>query len=294
MVSLRALALTTVAVAALSGAASAADLLPPPPPMEAPQPYPVSDSSGWYLRGDVGVGVNANPAFSTNAPYPVGGSDGHYNSTLSESALFDAGVGYQFNHWFRADVTGELRGGASLQDLEVCGNCNGTGSQNSDFYRANLSSYIGMVNGYVDLGTWAGFTPYVGAGVGVAYNKMSGATDIGNSYPNAYAGQPGYPTGGYFNDAGKINFAWALMAGTSFDVTRNLKLELGYRYLNYGSAKSGGSNCLSGQGTPTFNCQSFNLKASQLASNDFHIGLRYYFDVPTPAPVYDQPLVRKY
>ena len=30
------------------------------------------------------------------------------------------------------------------------------------------------------------------------------------------------------------NFAWALMAGLDFNVTQNLKLELGYRYLNMG------------------------------------------------------------
>jgi len=291
MVSLRALALTAVAVAALSGAASAADLLPPPP--AEPAPYVVNDTSGWYLRGDVGVGVNNNPHAST-APNPTAGipgaTDAFYNPTLSESAIVDFGVGYQFNKWFRADVTGELRGGSSFQGLEVCSNCTGAGNQLSDFYRGNLSSYIGMLNGYVDLGTWYGFTPYLGAGAGFAYNKISGLTDQGFNY-TAFAG---FPTGGYFGDSGSTSFAWALMAGTSFDVTRNLKLELGYRYLNYGSFKSGGSNCLSGQATPTFNCQNFNVKANQLAANDFHIGLRYYFDTPAPAPVYEQPLVRKY
>ena len=34
-----------------------------------------------------------------------------------------------------------------------------------------------MFNGYADLGTWSGVTPYVGAGVGFAYNKLSGFTD---------------------------------------------------------------------------------------------------------------------
>jgi opacity protein-like surface antigen len=290
MVSLRALALTAVAVAALSGAASAADLLPPPPE---PAPYVVNDTSGWYLRGDVGVGVNNKPSAST-APNPAAGipgaSDAFYNATESESALVDFGVGYQVNKWFRADVTGELRGGSTFQGLEVCSSCTGAGNQLSDFYRGNLSSYIGMLNGYVDLGNWSGFTPYFGAGLGFAYNKISGMTDQGFNY----TATAGFPTGGYFGDNGSTSFAWALMAGTSFDVTHNLKLEFGYRYLNYGSFKSGSSNCLSGQATPTFNCQNFNVKANQLASNDFHIGLRYYFDTPTPAPTYEQPLVRKY
>jgi len=296
MVSLRTFALTTLAVAALSGAASAADLLPPPPAPEAP--YVVSESSGWYLRGDVGVGINSNPSASTS-PDPtagiLGATDAFYNPTMSESGIVDFGVGYQVNKWFRADVTAELRGGATFQGLEVCSNCTGAGNQLSDFYRGNVSSYIGMLNGYVDLGTWSGFTPYVGAGVGVAYNKMSGMTDQGFNYVNTATTQTGFPTGGYFGNGSSTNFAWALMAGTSFDVTKNLKLELGYRYLDYGSVKSGNAHCLTGQATPTFNCQGFTVKANRLAANDFHIGLRYYFDAPSAAPVvYDQPLVRKY
>ena len=75
MVNLRAFALTTVAVVALSSAAVAADLLPPPP---APEPPIVNaELGGWYLRGDVGVGFNQNPTFSTgdNAAGLVGATD---------------------------------------------------------------------------------------------------------------------------------------------------------------------------------------------------------------------------
>ncbi len=295
MVDLRAFALTTVAVVALSSAATAADLLPPPP---APEPPIVSaDLGGWYLRGDVGVAFNNNPTFSTgnNAAGLVGATDVTFNPTMSQSELFDVGVGYQFNHWFRADVTGELRGGATFQGLEVCSNCNNAGlnTQLSDFYRANLSSYIGLLNGYVDLGTWYGLTPYVGAGGGFAYNRLSGATDQGFNYINTATTQAGYPTGGFFSNAGTSNFAWALMAGVGYDVTQNLKLELGYRYLNYGGFSSGSSHCLSGVAAPTFNCQNFNITGRQLASNDFRIGLRWTFDnAPPPAP--EAPLVRKY
>ena len=92
-----------------------------------------------------------------------------------------------------------------------------------------------MFNGYVDLGTWSGITPYVGAGVGFAYNKLFGFTDTGYAYSDGVQS----PTGGYSDDGGKWNFAWGLMAGLSFDVTQNLKLDLGYRYLDYGKFTSG-------------------------------------------------------
>ena len=53
------------------------------------------------------------------------------------------------------------------------------GHQYADFYRGNIASYVTMFNGYADLGTWYGVTPYVGAGVGFAYNKLFGMTDTG-------------------------------------------------------------------------------------------------------------------
>ncbi len=292
MVGFRTFALGALAVAALTSAAAAADLLPPPP--EPPPPIVAPDLGGWYLRGDVGVGFNDHPPFAASPDGTagiVGATSAMFNPTLGQSAIFDAGVGYQFNQWFRADITAELRGGAALQGLDVCANCTGAGNQLSDFYRGNLSSYLGMVNGYANLGTWWGLTPYVGAGLGFAYNRLTGATDNGFNYVNAGGTQTGYPVGGYFNDGGHMDFAWSLMAGLEFDVTRNLKLDLGYRYLNYGGFNSGGSHCLTGTAVPAFNCQSYSLVGHNLSSNDFTIGLLYYLDT-TPPP--QAPLVRKY
>ena len=59
------------AVAIGTSPAIAADLLPPPPPVEAPY-LPGGDFSGWYLRGDVGVGwTQLNDMHSTFAPGSV-------------------------------------------------------------------------------------------------------------------------------------------------------------------------------------------------------------------------------
>lgn len=307
MAKLKAFMLAGGALLALAPAAVAADLLPPPPALEPLPPAPV-EFNGWYLRGDVGIAVNSNAPSLAVTPNPLasGGlssaaTNTFYNSTLSSSGLGDVGFGYQFNSWFRADVTGEYRGGSSFQTLEVLSDQtilpgNVSGQQYADFYRANLSSYIAMVNGYVDMGTWYGITPYVGAGVGVAYNKLSGMTDTGTAYPgNGNL----YPTGGYFSDGNKTNFAWALMAGLSFNVTQNLKLELGYRYLDYGKFTSGTSNCLANIGIGVAACGggSGNIVYSRntLASNDFRLGLRWMLgETPVYAPAPEAPLVRKY
>jgi opacity protein-like surface antigen len=300
MAKYRALIIAGGAFFALARAAGAADLLPPPPALEPPPPAPM-EFNGWYLRGDVGVGISANAPNLYNSPDPIaaGLASGYYlgaptqafyNSTISAAMNFDLGVGYQFNNWFRFDVTGEYRGGSHFQSLYVLNDAGNVGTHNptqlADFYRGDISSWVGLVNGYVDLGTWYGITPYVGAGVGVARNTLSGMTDQGEVTIGGSTG----PSGGYFSDGSKTNFAWALMTGLDFDVTQNLKLELGYRYLDLGKYTSGGSNCLGtcGGGVPNYV-----MSKNDLAYSDFRIGLRWMIGEESYPPP-PQPLVRKY
>lgn len=298
MASLKALTLASVAVVALTRVAFAADLLPPAPVME-PAP-PIVAFGGWYLRGDVGVGADATSPSFVNTPNPL--ATGAYSaaayqafndSTISASTLFDFGVGYRFNSWVRGDVTLEYRGGGNLHSLYTLNDAT-TNTQFADFYSANTSSIVGLVNAYADLGTWHGVTPFLGAGIGMARNTLSGMTDQGLVTING--GGTG-PSGGYFSDGSKTNFAWALMAGLDFDVTQNLRLELGYRYLNMGKISSGASNCLNGTGAGNgfsiANCggsANYVSSTNTLASNDFRVGLIWMLGEAPP----EAPLVRKY
>jgi opacity protein-like surface antigen len=260
--------------------AYAADLLPPPPPME-PGVLPVADFGGWYLRGDVGLGIdqlsNLNSTFA--GPLPPGFA--HDGNGLGNQAIIGGGFGYKLNSWFRADITGEYRTGSKYWGYEsyqpgglfpspACPNiC-------YDRYNASVSSAVFLANGYVDLGTWYGVTPFVGAGIGTSYNMLHALADVG------------IETGGYgiAPDRDAARLAWALMAGFSYSLTSNLKLELGYRYLDMGSVASSGIVCNSACTTES---QSFHM-----ASQDIRLGLRYVFaDVPPP-PVYQAPLIRKY
>ena len=114
------------ALLALTGVVAAADLLPPPPALEPMPPAPI-EFNGWYLRGDVGIGMNATTPSLGVSPDPLIGAlivdaaatNAFYNPTISASGIFDVGFGYQFNSWFRGDITEEYRGGSSFQTLEV-------------------------------------------------------------------------------------------------------------------------------------------------------------------------------
>jgi opacity protein-like surface antigen len=160
---------------------------------------------------------------------------------------------------------------------------------------ASLQKNLFLANGYVDLGNWWGVTPYLGAGVGAAYiyahqtvnfvNNSSGlpynaTLTLPNNYPvpltyyNPTTGlpfnpQPHYNTGtqnwDYSRTAQKWGFAFALMAGFSYDLTKNLKLDIGYRYVNFGSFS--GISSLSGA-----------LFSNQVTTQELRIGIRYLID----------------
>src|SRR4051812_13560008 len=206
------------AASLISSMAFAADMpIAAPPPMYAP-PAPPADFGGWYLRGDVGMTNQRAKSIesSTAQTYPTTTEGLGFDS----SPLFDLGVGYRFNNWFRADVIGQYRGKANLH-----GGNNVTYSA-TDFgandYSGSKSEWVVMANAYVDLGTWWCITPFIGAGVGGSYNKLSGFRDDGTRINGG--GLSNSVT--YFADNGKWNFAWAAHAGLAYKVNPGFTVEL--------------------------------------------------------------------
>ena len=294
MGSLKALSLAALVAFGAIGTASAADLLPPPPPL-APMPMPV-DFGGWYLRGDVGVGINQLTMRSSIFTFPANVTPPAFtqfnSASLGDSTIIGAGVGYQFNNWFRADITGEYRTAAAYRSIlsypSFPGQV-GCAALCYDTYTANISSAVFLLNGYFDMGTWYGITPFVGGGVGLASIKVNGLQDISPQPAGGF---------GFASDTRQTNFAWALMAGLGYTVSPNLKLEMGYRYLDMGTANGGAIVC---QNDP--NC-GFERQRYRLTSHDIRIGMRWMlsdggsYAAPPPAPFFSGPppgpLVRKY
>ena len=276
------LAIAGVVAATATVAAHAADLSLPPPPLVIPQPV-AFESSGWYLRGDVGVGMNTLDKIKSTFDPAVVVPDPRFDQVdLGDTAFVGAGVGYKFNNWLRGDVTGEYR---TSQTLTATQSYNigyffapPTKQRDFDQYGAKLQSSVFLANGYVDLGTWYGFTPYVGGGVGAAYHRLNGLYDVG----------PQSGGFGFAKNTDKTDLAWAIHAGVGYDVTQNVKLEIGYRYLDMGSLTSNSIAC---QNTPV--CPQ-EKQRYDLASHDFHIGMRWLLSAPEPAPYAPAPLIRKY
>jgi opacity protein-like surface antigen len=282
-------ALTLASVAAITvtnsaqGAARAADLLPPAPSIEEPMRGAIDEESGFYLRGDLGVG-NAN-ASNLNSTYRDGGTLASFGTvegpvSVGDPFLLGLGVGYQFNAWLRADVTGEYRNSinyhaSSTYQWGTPANspCDPTsGVRCGDEYTGQVKTGLFLANGYVDIGNWGGFTPYVGGGLGLVAYQVSGLKD--NSL---------YPGGafGFANNYNGTNFAWALMAGVAYRFSPSLLLDVGYRYVHMGTFNTGAIAC--NDDTCHVETQHFSM-----ASNDVRVGLRW---MPTVA-VYAEPPVR--
>lgn len=266
-------------------AAGAADLPLAPPPIPVPVEY-----SGWYLRGDIGFS-NQQVKSIDNVNYHGSSitSVNVNNKSFDAAPFFGLGVGYQFNSWFRADVTGEYRANANFHGSDIITNTSyGQPSWETNTLTASKSEWLVMANAYVDLGTWWCVTPFVGAGIGASYNRISNFQDHSTSL-QYYGPGIGYATGvgaAYGDDTGKWNLAWALHAGLAYKVTPGFTVELAYRYLNLGDGLAGDLYTYTG-GNSYYNPTEFKT----ITSHDLKLGLRWM--LAPPEPVYQPPLIRK-
>jgi len=238
------------------GAAVAADL-----PYVEPVPLAVG---GWYLRGAIGM---SNQRLD-NLEYQYFDTPGYASEWInkgdfSSAPTFTLGGGYQFNDWFRADVTGQYRGKSDFYASQRVTNLDDN-SVYSDDYTARKSEWLFLANGYVDLGTYHGITPYVGAGIGTSRNTISGFRDI-NTELNA---------SGYAGSESQWNFAWALHAGLGFKVTENLIFDLGYSYVDLGNAKTDTAY----NTDPAWSRANDGFKFKNITSHDVNFGIRYLFN----------------
>jgi opacity protein-like surface antigen len=269
------------AVSILPTLAFSADMPIMPPPSYGPPP--VQDFGGWYLRGDIGFSnQNTKNVRDTNSAA--------YNNiavaetkSFSSAGIYGGGIGYQFNNWFRADITGQYRGKSNFSGLDVVtGTGPFVGFVGTDAYTATKSELLFLANGYIDLGTWWCMTPFVGAGVGTARVSIGNFTDTGDFL------NPGQVHSlNYAGEGNKWNFAWAAHAGVAYRVNQSLTLELAYSYVDLGSGITGASHSFDQVTNTTHAPFSFN----NITSNDVKLGLRWNFDNYAPPP--PPPLIRK-
>ncbi|MER8418426.1 outer membrane protein [Mesorhizobium sp. M1329] len=207
-----ALALAAVVLMPLTPALGA-DYEPPVYVDQAPDYVPVEVGSGWYLRGDVSYLVQKSFKDEHFAFTPASFDE-------KEDPIFASiGFGYHFNDYLRTDLNvGYLPG----NKIDVGYNDGTTVAS------ATLKNYAfsGILNGYVDLGTYVGITPYLGAGVGVVQSKRR----LSASYFTDNAN----PADDFVlrDNKTQYSFAYTLNAGLAYQVSKNVSVDLGYQYFS--------------------------------------------------------------
>jgi opacity protein-like surface antigen len=207
--------------AATASTAMAADIIDAPV-IDTPEPVQVVSTGGWYIRGDIDYAMMKSKGVDY---YVTGGSDNFTSANAGSTYSLGGGVGYQVTDMFRVDVTGDYEfGGKFRGSTDGVTACTGGPGTCTSVDTANYTVFELMANAYADLGTFNGITPYVGAGIGGANVKWGDLTNAATSTPGGPL--PVDVHGG----VSSTRFAWALMAGASYDLSSHLKLDVGYRY----------------------------------------------------------------
>jgi len=289
MSSFKILVVASAAVTLTVAAANAADLgiapaCPPGAVVVGPgacAPPPVAyEFSGWYLRGNLGM-TNQSVRSLNLVPLPPAFAGETITTpflSFDSSPLFGLGAGYQVNNWLRVDATGEYRSSSHFHGQQV----DKSGAITlPDDYTASKSEWLFLANAYVDLGTWWCITPFIGAGIGTSQVSINNFMDTGATQSGATI-----LSTTYFDNHSQWNFAWALYAGLSYQVTPAFNVELTYRYVDLGPGQTGTPHAFDGTVIPT---SPFVFK--DITSSDIMFGMRWKLGEPV-APV--QPsFVRK-
>lgn len=253
---------SSTSFAADLGCCGAKDIPPPPPPSH----------RTVYLKGTIGMSSVDVGSIWTDGTGSNGYQTGNFtveHEDIKSSPLFGVGIGVEANRWLRFDVTGEYRG----KQLFV-GQDRFHGGPVADWYTneytADLETWVGLVNGYIDLGTWRGVTPYVGAGVGFASISVEGFKDVNVPNNSVFYGD---------GSSSSTNFAWALYGGISYDVTQQFTLDLGYRYLDLGDVHTGTATAFDGSSSYE------GLEIRDITSHDMLLSARYRLDAPASYPM---------
>ena len=200
-----------------------------------------------YARVDGGVSLYQRPTVTQ----PIGGGFDNgsgattttaINSEIDPGGFFEGGLGCQVASTLRIEVTGGVHLKSSLTDAFP------------DSLDAEISSQHVFVSTFWDITNYAGFTPYVGGGIGAVRHEISGLTA-----PDGAA------------DGSDYDFAYHVGVGVSYDITSSLKFDLAYRYIDLGEVISGVD---AGAGTPGA------ISVADIQSHEVKVGLRYHFGAP--------------
>ncbi len=199
-----------------------------------------SDDFRLYVEGEVGGsfadfdsgGWNAEPFKNTG-----GGTD--------ESVITGVNFGAELFEYLRADIGFSYR-----DDLDFT--INGYLLSPNSYYKTKIEdTYTLMFSLYFEPLRFEKFTPYIGAGIGSTWTKISTNDTVVKGSRD------------------KAIFAWQAEAGIQYDLTQHLTLKLGYRYIDLGNLEIHLRSVEDGT--------HYGKYRGELTANEVILGIRYSF-----------------
>ena len=221
-------------------------------------------SENGYQYGGIINGANGTPDdLGIDGPNLRDLDPTQFSADFSNLSTFGGGVGYYLGGGFRIDATIEKRSndqayldqtdswishgyrdldGDPATPLDYTSDLDGSGTLNDRTTHINITDRIDvdgtvwMANAYYDIGTYRGFTPYIGAGVGFVWNQLerNHTTTVTSEDNVTGCGCANEYSTTSSTEANKVSLAAAAMAGFSYKVTDITSVDVGYRYLYLG------------------------------------------------------------
>ena len=200
-------------------------------------------SRNCYLRADIGYSWSDDP--SVGYDNMVGAT--FDNRSYGDTIFGEFGAGCELGYNLRGEVSAAFRG-----DNDFVWHPDPV-----DPIYTSVNSNTFMFNLYYDIAEIRGFTPYVGVGLGVAHHDVE---TVSFAPPCAFGCNSQYGKEQY-------EFAWSLMAGVEKQISPNMSIDVGYRYIDMGDAESEGMDNLGIMNPP--------LELDDLTAHELKVGVRY-------------------
>jgi hypothetical protein len=269
-----------------------------------PVPRPVAEAFNYYVRVDMGygkagkkgslsesgaiygdgsiLGLTRGAAAGADFGYGGGVAGNGFSSTYSAHGydggfIAGFGAGAYLTSRVRGDLTVDFRtdsklgsGGTYTHDawdrsvtpyVAVAG----TRVDGSVFETVKIGSTVAMFNGYMDLSERGAFTPYIGGGFGVTFNRYERTTTNSEHECGCAVTTPTPTIVTTTSSANKVGIAAAGVVGFSYAFDHTKALDVNYR-LQY---------IQGGEVAGTSHGNASTLKASDLWEHQLRAGLRW-------------------
>jgi len=201
--------------------------------------------SDMYVSLKAGVSVVEDNDLSDSSITTL--SDGKYEADAGHTVSGAIGMVFRDGYRIEFEVANQINDVENISATEVASGTRETASISG--VDASVTTF--MANAYKDFNIAEKLSAYVSGGIGLAYGDLDGTTGS----VTVGATTVTFTDGSTYDDT---VFAWQLGTGLGYDLTKEITLDLGYRYL----------------GTTDFSYQTVDV---EYGSHNVTAGIRYSF-----------------